>query len=264
MSKFVRPTCTIHYDDVGRGGPPLVFLHGWCDDAYSWESTVAEFSKTHRCIVPEMRGHGRSSMPRDHAYFPEALSGDVVALCESIGAEKPVLVGHSFGGFLAAEIVRRFPDFARAAVIEDQPLDLLGFHAQMSTVEEAIRSAETHLAFREQLERSLMTPAMPAEVGNELVAHAARTPVEVGQALWAALFEYTADELRERGNADMAAQATLPVQLIDGQEPPGYYAELRAVAPGVRIAVLDCGHWTHLERPGGFRKTLREFLSALS
>jgi pimeloyl-ACP methyl ester carboxylesterase len=202
-------------------------------------------------------------MPTDHAYFPEALAGDAVALCQSLGVEKPVIVGHSFGGFLASEIARRFPGFARAIVVVDQALAFEGFHASVAPMEAAIRSADGHMAFRRGLYESMITDVMPAE-GRELTLEAKeKTPVEVGQALWAVLFESTIDELKERGRADMAALARQPALLLDGHETPGYYDLVHSLAPKVRTQVLDCGHWVHLERAAEFQAALKGFLRGL-
>jgi len=264
MPTFTTHSCTLHYKDEGENLPALVLLHGWCDSSDVWREVIAEFSKERRCIAPDMRGHGQSSFATDHAYFPEALSSDVVALCRTAGLEKPIVVGHSYGGLLAAEIARRFPNFARGVVVVDQPLDLAGLHSQLAVWEEAVRSKEQHLGFREQFLRGLITPLMPEGRREELMEQAMRTPIEIGQALWAMLFEATTDELHDRGDADMAALGTLPVMVIDGHEPEGYYAELRRAAPGIDIRTLNCGHWVHLERPAEFNAALREFIAKVA
>ncbi|HKS92416.1 MAG TPA: alpha/beta fold hydrolase, partial [Tepidiformaceae bacterium] len=139
MASIERPTVTLNCREAGSG-PPLVFLHGWCDGSESWSATMDAFAGSHHCIAPDMRGHGDSGMPRDHCYTSEALTNDIVAVCEQTGARHPVLVGHSYGGYLAAETARRFPGFARAIVVEDQALDLRAFTGQMRAVEFLIRS----------------------------------------------------------------------------------------------------------------------------
>jgi pimeloyl-ACP methyl ester carboxylesterase len=266
MPELQRPTVTLHYEDSGTsipGKPTLVFLHGWCDGSASWADTIAVLGGDFRCLAPDMRGHGKSAMPRDHAYGAEALSNDVVALCESLGVEHPVLIGHSFGGYLAAEVARRFPGFARAIVDEDQPLDLRGFGEQMRALEAVIRSPESHMAFRTQLFDSMVNDRMPAE-GRALIGHMKdATPIEVGQALWAALFEFTPDELAARSDGLMEAMANHPALSIDHEEPPGYYETLHWFAPNARTKVIECGHWIHLERPSEFRAALREFLAGV-
>ncbi len=263
MPTFERATVSLHYEEVGAGEPALVFLHGWCDDAGNWAATTEAFAGTHRCVVPEMRGHGRSGMPRDHAFFPEALASDVVALCGAAGIERPVLVGHSFGGFLAALVVSRSPGFARAVVVEDQVLDFRGFRTQMLALEGVIRGPESHMPFRDQFFESMVSPAMTAE-GRDLIHSAKRaTPAEVGLALWAVLFEYTADEIAETSDRLMAALGSLPALTVEAAPQPEYHAALEKAAPSARREVIESGHWIHLERPEAFRALLGDFLRGL-
>ncbi len=264
MPTFQTATCLLNYRDEGAGDPPIVFLHGWCDSAAVWERTLPAFSGAHRCLAPEMRGHGGSGMPVDHAFFPEALSNDVVALCAAAGVERPVLIGHSYGGYLAAEVVRRFPGFARAVVVEDQPLNIEAFGTNMRQMEAAIRNPETHPAFREQLNRMLMPEGTPAAVVEEALNVGRDTPAEVGMALWAALFEYNEAELRERGEALMQALGTLPALAIDHAEAPEYHALLRSHAPGVQIAVIPGSHWVHMEHPEAFNTAVRAFVATVA
>jgi pimeloyl-ACP methyl ester carboxylesterase len=260
MPVLQRPTVTLAYQDRGNG-PPLVFLHGWCDSSTSWESTVEEFSGTYRCVTPDMRGHGASGLPRDHAYFPEALSNDVVAICEAAGVTRPVLVGHSFGGFLAATVAMRFPGFAAGIVVVDQLVALHDFAVQMRGAEGLIRSPETHMVFRSGLFDTMVSPLM-GDDGRALVEAAKRAaPVEVGQALWAALFEYSLDEIDAMGERLMRAFANQPSLTVEASPQPAYHERLRSLAPKARAAVIEGGHWIHLERPNEFRAELRRFLS---
>ncbi len=263
MPELTRPTVTLHYEDTLEGDQAIVFLHGWCDGSQSWASTMEAFKSEYRCIAPDMRGHGGSGRPRDLCYSVEALSNDVVALCESLGIAKPVIVGHSFGGMLASVIAGRHPGFARAIVIEDQPLDFRPFSAQMRSMEAVIRGAQSHMPFREQMLGSMMTELMPPESKAMLQSLQESTPPEIGMALWAALFEFTAAEMDTLGDRAMAALAGQPSALIDAQETEGYYATVRAAASEVQISTLGGGHWVHLEKPVEFRAALRAFLGGL-
>ncbi|MGH2634032.1 MAG: alpha/beta fold hydrolase, partial [Tepidiformaceae bacterium] len=221
------------------------------------------FRSGFRCIAPDMRGHGQSGQARDFSYGGEALSNDVVALCESLGVAKPVLIGHSYGGYLAAEISRRFPNFARAIVDEDQALDLRVFGGQMRSLESVIRSPATHMAFRTQLFDSMITPLMPP-ASREMVQGASdNTPVEIGQALWAALFEFTLEELAQRSDELMAALANQPSLSLDSQPQDDYYATLATWSPATKTQVIPCGHWIHLERPQDAQAAIRAFIDTL-
>lgn len=265
MPELVRPTVTLHYEDWGAagGGAALILLHGWCDSGENWASTAAALKADFRCIVPDMRGCGRSGMPRDHCYTSEALSNDVVDLCAALGVERPVLIGHSYGGYLAGELARRFPGFARGVIVEDQALELSGLSKQAGELESLIRSPEGHMTFRAQLFDSLLGSNL-GDADLELIRKAMlSTPVDVGQALWSALFEFTPDEIGQRSDELMKALGNQPSLSLDASHNPEYYAALLSRSPSVQTRVIESGHWIHLERPAEFQAAVREFVAGL-
>lgn len=88
----------------------LVFLHGYGGRAGHWIYQLREFSMSHRVIALEMRGHGLSDKPLS-AYTMEELQGDLLDALEVLGVEQPVvLVGHSFGGAVAAQFAHDHPE----------------------------------------------------------------------------------------------------------------------------------------------------------
>ena len=263
MPTLERLTVTLNYEDSGGAGPALVFLHGWCDGSASWRDIIKRFRVQYRCIAADMRGHGASGQPRDHAYFLEALSADVLALCESLSVTKPVLVGHSFGGLLAAVVASRFPGFARAVVVEDQQLDLRPQAGQLHAAASMIFSPDQHMAFRDALFGPMVTSLMPPEARARIEQLKRATPVEVGQALWAPLFTATDAELGQMVARWIGGLANQPSLLVDGQPDEAYYAQVRTLAPAVQTKALDCGHWTHLERQAEFCAAVTRFLDQL-
>jgi pimeloyl-ACP methyl ester carboxylesterase len=247
---------------VGRGEPPLVLLHGWCDHGGSWDPVTERLARHYRCIAPDMRGHGESSVPIDHAFFLDALTGDVLALCAATGIVAPVLVGHSYGGLLAAEIARRFPGFARAAISVAPPLDVASqwAHAQAQGLDPFIRAPESHQEFRRALKSSLMPTGTPPAVVEHVLECAERTSIGVGLALWATIYERTAEELRAWDASLRAALAHLPSLSIQREAWPAADAALRSAAPEVEIRVVPGSHWLHLDDPDAFVEGVREFL----
>jgi pimeloyl-ACP methyl ester carboxylesterase len=100
----------LYYEEHGtESGVPLVLVHGFIGTGASWAPLVPEFAD-YRLVVPDLRGHGRSSGSVDtihHQNFAE----DLVSLLDHLGIDRAHFVGHSSGGmcllFLAARHLQR-------------------------------------------------------------------------------------------------------------------------------------------------------------
>src|SRR5262245_40030634 len=86
----------------GDGERLLVLLHGMGANASVWERllSIVERSWSGRWLAPDLRGHGRSV--REGPYGIGAHAADVAALIEAEAPGPVTLVGHSFGGAVAA------------------------------------------------------------------------------------------------------------------------------------------------------------------
>jgi long-chain acyl-CoA synthetase len=81
----------------------IMFVHGYAGCAETWEYQINHFSRTHRVIVPDLRGHGQSDAPFSRYTMSEMVSdlNDITGHLHL--PEKFVLVGHSFGGSICLE-----------------------------------------------------------------------------------------------------------------------------------------------------------------
>lgn len=92
----------LHYLDWGRRGrPPLLFLHGGCLTAHTWDLVCLALRADFHCLALDQRGHGDSEWSPVLDYGPDAHVRDIRGLIEQLGLERPVLVGHSLGGLNA-------------------------------------------------------------------------------------------------------------------------------------------------------------------
>ena len=88
---------------------PLVFLHGFPLDHSMWDHQRREFRSTHRVLVPDLRGLGRSA-PGDVPVTMELFADDVAAMLDAAGVTEPIaLCGLSMGGCIALAFVRKYP-----------------------------------------------------------------------------------------------------------------------------------------------------------
>lgn len=102
--------------------PPLTLIccNGIGVSTFFWKYIVEHFSRPHRVIVWDYRGHGRSTVPRDLAQADlsmERNADDMVAVLDAIGVTEPaVLLGHSMGCQVILQAHQRHPERVRALV----------------------------------------------------------------------------------------------------------------------------------------------------
>jgi pimeloyl-ACP methyl ester carboxylesterase len=93
-------------------GPPLIFVHGWPELSTSWRHQIPAFGALgFRCVAPDMRGYGRSSVPGRHAdYALPHIAADMLELLDSLGAERAVWVGHDWGSPVVWSLASHHPE----------------------------------------------------------------------------------------------------------------------------------------------------------
>jgi len=104
--------------DTGNG-TPVVFIHGFGASMYGWRYQLpVVVAAGYRVVVIDNRGFGFSDKPA-HGYTNAAYAHLVVSLLDSLGIASAVLVGHSMGGAIAAEVALAHPDRVRGMVLID-------------------------------------------------------------------------------------------------------------------------------------------------
>jgi pimeloyl-ACP methyl ester carboxylesterase len=103
---------------ASHSSPPLVLVNGWTGDHGIFTPQLAHFSRTHRVVAVNLRGHGASDRP-EQEYTMVGFADDVAWQCQQLRLEKPVIIGHSLGGAVALELSGRHPDLPSAMVMID-------------------------------------------------------------------------------------------------------------------------------------------------
>lgn len=103
---------------VTEGGPagalPLIFLHGFSFDVRSWAAQVERFGTRYRTIAYDLRGFGRS---RAEGGAPFSHVDDLAALIDTLGIDRPILVGLSLGGNIALSYALAHPGKASGLLL---------------------------------------------------------------------------------------------------------------------------------------------------
>ncbi|HEX7017410.1 MAG TPA: alpha/beta hydrolase [Patescibacteria group bacterium] len=119
-----------HYQQIGSSQQVIVLLHGWGCDWQIWAPLIPELSKKFQLVIPDLPAFGHSDTPTEvwdsHGYV-EWLREFIAA---AVGQEKFSLVGHSFGGkvaaLLAAEEEKKHSGLSKMVIIDASglPVDL--------------------------------------------------------------------------------------------------------------------------------------------
>jgi pimeloyl-ACP methyl ester carboxylesterase len=107
----------LYYRDWGGDGPSLVLLHGLSSNSRIWDWTAPLLAEHFRVFALDQRGHGLSDKPESYTF--EETSGDLAAFFAVHGIEKPVLVGHSWGGSVVLHFAATNPGASSALVMVD-------------------------------------------------------------------------------------------------------------------------------------------------
>ncbi len=107
----------LFYEEIGAG-PPALVLHGGLGIDHTPYRSLDPLATRLRLHYYDHRGNGRSSRPDEAKLTMENWADDAAALARHVAGEDPVVViGHSFGGFIAQEMAIRHSDSVRALVL---------------------------------------------------------------------------------------------------------------------------------------------------
>jgi pimeloyl-ACP methyl ester carboxylesterase len=117
-------------DGGGVGDPPVLLVHGWTCDSHDWSWQLPGFAVRHRVVAPDIRGHGRSSIP-EGGWDPHTFAGDLAELLDELACGPVVGVGHSLGAMIVSALAIERPDLVRAVVAVDPAYGVAGPLAEM-------------------------------------------------------------------------------------------------------------------------------------
>ncbi len=100
--------------------PTMILLHGGpgFDHSYlrPWLDPVGDVAQL---VYVDQRGNGRSQRHTHDYYQLGIMADDIVLLCQALHIEHPIVLGQSFGGFVALSIAHRHPTFASGLILFD-------------------------------------------------------------------------------------------------------------------------------------------------
>lgn len=113
------------YEDRSSSDPTgaIVFLHGFISNHSMWRNQLDFFSIRYRCIAPDLRGYGGTTVLDQSAalvpYAIDTLADDVIALLDHLGVKRANFCGLSMGGYIALAIWRRYRKRVKQMLLVD-------------------------------------------------------------------------------------------------------------------------------------------------
>lgn len=165
MEQFQRGPFTFDVRDEGPpNGEPVVLLHGFPQDATSWDAVAPILHDAGlRTLAPDQRGYSPGARPKERrAYAITELVDDIVALLNHAGLESAHIVGHDWGGGVAWGVANMRSERVRSLTVISTP------HG--AAMEEA--SKKSNQLLKSWYMFAMQLPVLPELfIGNRRLAH---------------------------------------------------------------------------------------------
>lgn len=247
-------------------GPPLVFLHGFPLDHSMWDGQRREFRSSHRVILPDLRGLGRSEVSPVPVTM-DLFADDVAALLDNLGIAEPVILcGLSMGGCIAFAFVRRHAQRLRGLILCD--CRAVADTAEM--VANRRRLAEKVLSDGPTAAAEAMLPRLFGPTTNEKqpqVVDAVRNVILASSSRGIAAAQLS---LADRPDSTPTLpEIKVPTLIVVGEHdvisPPAEMQGIAAAIPGATAVVIPgAGHMAPLEKPDDVNRAIREWMQSLA
>lgn len=257
-----------HVVQSGTGAQPLVFAHGFGCDQSMWRFVAPAFEASHRVVLFDHVGCGRSDLS---AYSPQrhaTLTGyaeDLVDILEHLDLRDAVLVGHSVSAMIAILAAIRVPQRVNRLVLvgpsprylNDPPHYVGGFERQ--DIDGLLALMESNLlGWANFLAPAVMGASSPAELTQELKESFCASDPVIARRFAEATF--LGDN---RADLPLLQRPALILQCSDDAIAPRVVGEyLHAHLRGSTLQVLQAsGHCPHMTHPQDTIQAIRQYLA---
>ncbi len=245
----------------GRGGVPLVLLHGMGSTADAWLPQLYALSAQRQVVAWTAPGYGNSP-PLAELGWP-ALADALAAMLDVLEIPRAHILGHSIGGMVAQEFYHRHPQRVQSLTLSatsaafgaKDPQWTQGFIRQRI---EPLEQYESFAAAAPTLLANFMSPTTPPSLRH--LAELSASRIQRGR--YVEYLHLLTRFDRKAQAADIRAPVLLLAGEHDTQAPPRGMQALAQRIPGARFHVIaGAAHMANLEASDAFNQTLEDFLA---
>lgn len=254
---------SLHHKISGTDQNPIVLVHGLFGNLDNLNSLGRILEKTHQVIRVDLRNHGHSF--HDDSMTYAEMSGDIIALLDEIGIEKPWFVGHSMGGKVVMHLAKTYPERALGIVVADiAPVHYpQSRHDHVLEGLDAVLNSPTPVKSRKDAD-NILAEYVPELGTRQFLLKSFAT--SHGKPRW----KFHLEALRKNYTTisdwpDPTSVYSGPVLFIKGADSSymleEYKPATKAQFPEAILRVItDTGHWLHAEKPALFNKLITDYL----
>jgi pimeloyl-ACP methyl ester carboxylesterase len=254
---------------VLRERPTLILLHGGPGfDHSTFKPAFGALADVAQVVYLDHRGNGRSDHGSREQWNLARWGDDVRAFCEAVGIEKPIVLGHSFGGMVAMSYATRHPDHPGGIVLSSTAARMR--LDRVLAVFERLGGAEAREAARRYWEApGAETLPDYARLCFPLYSRAPRDPDANTRTRWNfdVMFHFGGGEDHRFDLTADLARVRCPVLVLGGEDDPicpiDDQADIAAALPAGRVRFErfpGCGHGVFRDDPERAFALLRAFL----
>jgi sigma-B regulation protein RsbQ len=247
-------------------GPPMMFAHGYGCDQNMWRFVAPAFAETHRIVLFDHVGNGRSNLSAYDEKRYSTLDGyaeDVLAIIHELDLHDVVFVGHSVSAMIGVLAANQEPErFDRLVMIGPSPryindADYVGGFGH-ADIEELLESLDSnYLGWSSAMAPVIMGNPDRPELGAELTNSFCRTDPEIARRFAHATF--LADNREDLPKLRVPA---LILQCSDDVIAPATVGRyVHEHVPGSTLVTMNAtGHCPNLSAPGETIDAIRAYL----
>ncbi len=128
--------------EIRGKGKPIILIPGLASSGKVWKQTTDTLEKNYECHILTLAGFAsQKAISLEKGYLP-VIKNEIILYIQNELNEKPILIGHSLGGFLSLSVASSQPDMLRKIIIVDSyPFMSLAYNPN-ATVENVLPQAK--------------------------------------------------------------------------------------------------------------------------